>query len=102
MSYLGKNIELVRRWLRESQTEFGTRLGVKRSAIGKWESGLSEPPVSALLSLEELSGVPFRRLASELLALSDLDTGEGKRMDLRGEIDELKRRVEQLENAQNQ
>ncbi|MCF8245512.1 MAG: helix-turn-helix domain-containing protein [Saprospiraceae bacterium] len=94
---LGKNIELLRKWLGDSQLEFGKRFGLGRSVVGKWESGISEPSVSVLLVLEDLSGVPFRRLASEALSRADLFGGEGKGLDVAGEMADLKRRVERLE-----
>lgn len=70
---LANNIHLIRKWLRDSQEQFGSRFGVSRTAIAKWETGANEPPLSAVIALEELSGVPVIRLFKERLGMEELD-----------------------------
>jgi transcriptional regulator with XRE-family HTH domain len=70
--YLGNNILMIRTHWKESQEVFGRRFGVGRSLVSKWEGGESDPGVTVLVQLEELSGVPFARLVSERLGPEDL------------------------------
>lgn len=97
---LSKNIEILRRTLGDSQQAFGKRFGLGRSVVGKWESGTSEPSVAVLLALEDLSGVPFRRLVEEPLSHGDFVLN-GQKAGLRAELEDLKRRVERLETVKS-
>lgn len=72
--YLSKNLETIRKHLRENQSEFGERYGVGRSAVSKWEAGENEPPLRVLMALEELTGVPITRMLRDELNLDDLDS----------------------------
>lgn len=44
---------------RLSQKELAEKLDVSMATIGNWESGKSEPPVSKLRIISELSGIPM-------------------------------------------
>lgn len=97
--HLASNLKKLRHRLGDSQEEFGKRLGFGRSVIGKWETGLSEPTVAVLLALEDLAGVPFRRLANEPLADGDFLLDGSPAKDLVAELADLKGRVEVLEKS---
>lgn len=42
-----------------NQVEFAEALGVDRSTIANWEAGKSEPNVTQLRRISELSGIPM-------------------------------------------
>lgn len=42
-----------------NQTEFAQVLGVDRSTVANWESGKTEPTVTLLRKISEVSGVPM-------------------------------------------
>ena len=42
-----------------NQTEFAKELGVDRSTIANWEAGKSEPNVTQLRQISELSKIPM-------------------------------------------
>lgn len=42
-----------------SQAEWGEKLGVARSTVNNWESGISEPTLNQLRTISELSGIPM-------------------------------------------
>lgn len=75
--YLSKNLETIRKHLRENQSEFGERYGVGRSAVSKWEAGENEPPLRVLMALEDLTGVSMTRMLRDELSMDDLDSGGG-------------------------
>ncbi len=66
--YLGNNILVIRTHWKETQEVFGRRFGVGRSLVSKWEGGESDPGVTVLVQLEELTGMPFARLVGERLS----------------------------------
>jgi len=75
--YLAENIQVVRKWLRDSQETFGARFSVVRSTVAKWEAGESQPPVEVLLTLQDLTGKTVAELvrtkiAAEMLGSSDV------------------------------
>jgi transcriptional regulator with XRE-family HTH domain len=69
---LAYNIQLIRKWLRDSQESFGGRFGVGRSAVWKWEQGESEPPVAVMVWLCEEIGVSLIDLVRVKLVEKDL------------------------------
>ncbi|MCC6727019.1 MAG: hypothetical protein IT258_21130 [Saprospiraceae bacterium] len=75
--YLARNIQVIRDWLRETQTEFGARFDIGKAAIWKWETGNSEPNVKALMLLEDLSGLPMNRIVRDVLTVEMLDANAG-------------------------
>lgn len=62
---LAKNIKLIREKNNLTQEEFGRLVGVTRSAVSKWERGISDPPIDSIkdiadffkVSVDELTGV---------------------------------------------
>lgn len=42
-----------------SQKEMAEKLDVSTATVGNWEAGKSEPPVSKLRAISELSGIPM-------------------------------------------
>lgn len=42
-----------------SQLEFAQAIGVDRSTIANWEAGRTEPNVTQLRAISELSGIPM-------------------------------------------
>ncbi len=82
--YLAENIQVVRKWLRDSQETFGARFSVVRSTVAKWEAGESQPPVEVLLTLQDLTGKTVAELVrtkitAGMLGKSDMvrDSGSG-------------------------
>jgi transcriptional regulator with XRE-family HTH domain len=82
--YLAENIQVVRKWLRDSQETFGARFNVVRSTVAKWEAGESQPPVEVLLTLQDLTGKTVAELVrtkitAGMLGNSDVvrDSGYG-------------------------
>lgn len=65
--YWSENIAQLRKSLGESQEEFAARFGIKRSLVGKWERGETEPQLAALLELEKLAGVPLSQFCTQRL-----------------------------------
>ena len=50
-------IQELRKQQNLSQEELGTRLGVSRQAVSKWERGLGYPDVSLINDLSSILGV---------------------------------------------
>ena len=71
---LPKNIQVIRDWLRETQSEFGARFGIGKAAIWKWETGNSEPNIRALMRMEDLTGLPMNRIVRDVLTVDLLDS----------------------------
>ena len=65
------NIETANRLLKYrklhnfSQEELAEKIGVSRQAVSKWESGLSDPNTTNLISLGRLFGVTAESLLKE-------------------------------------
>lgn len=59
---LGQRISRYRKELHISQEELGTRLGVSRQAVSKWETDLSAPDMNNLLALAREFGVSLAEL----------------------------------------
>lgn len=51
MIVLGRRIRLARQHLEITQEQLAEKAGVSRTAITRWESGLSEPTVEHLIEL---------------------------------------------------
>ena len=72
---LAKNIRYLRKKKNLSQDQIAEQLGYKSyTTIQKWETGISEPPISKLRALSELLGVDINDLASKDLATEDDST----------------------------
>ena len=59
---LGQRISGYRKALGISQEELGTRLGVSRQAVSKWETGAAAPDMENLLALAKEFGVSVAEL----------------------------------------
>lgn len=69
---LANNIRYLRKSKGFSQDDIAERLGYKSfTTIQKWESGVAEPPISALLKLSQLFGYSLNDLTSK-----DIESGE--------------------------
>ena len=78
---LAKNIRYLRKKKNLSQDQIAEQLGYKSyTTIQKWETGISEPPISKLRALSELHGVDIKDLASKDLAAED-DSDESYYLD---------------------
>ena len=62
---LGQRISDRRKALGISQEELGTRLGVSRQAVTKWESGRTLPTAENLAALAQLYQVPLEVLGED-------------------------------------
>jgi transcriptional regulator with XRE-family HTH domain len=60
-----ENLILVRKRSGLGQTQLGLRVGVSRSSIADWESGVSTPQLNDILALASAMGVPVSALISE-------------------------------------
>ena len=78
---LAKNIRYLRKKKNLSQDQIAEQLGYKSyTTIQKWETGISEHPISKLRALSELLGVDINDLASKDLATED-DSDESYYLD---------------------
>ena len=59
---LGQRISHCRKKLHISQEELGSRLGISRQAVSKWETGQSVPDMNNLLALAREFGVSVAEL----------------------------------------
>lgn len=70
--YFGHNLKLLReKHLNINQEELSHIFKVTHATISAWESGKHNPKIPALLKIEEISGIPFRRFCLEKLQESD-------------------------------
>ncbi len=53
------SISAIRKNLKMNQHEFAEAVGVSTATVTNWETGRSEPRLSQLRSVSELSGVPM-------------------------------------------
>ncbi len=72
--YLGKNLATLRRRWSESQEAFGERFGTGRSVIYRWENDETEPPLSAMVLLEEMTGIPIIKWVTTNINPEDLSS----------------------------
>lgn len=59
---LGRMIREARESLGWSQEDLARRLGVDRTTVGKWETGVNEPDLSMLRKLSEVLGLSARQI----------------------------------------
>jgi len=57
MMHLGKNIKLIRKMRRQTQTEFGETFGSTKAMIVSYESGKAQPDELFLKRLAKVAGV---------------------------------------------
>lgn len=60
-----ENLRRYRKSMNISQEEMGKRIGKKKSVVGSYENGNSEPTLSTLLKISDCIGVPVGRLIGE-------------------------------------
>ena len=53
------SLEAVRVNAKKTQKEWAELLGVSNTTVGNWEKGFTEPSLSQLRKMSELSGVPM-------------------------------------------
>lgn len=95
MHHLGKNIRFLRKKKRWTQEDLAHRIGKKKSIIGNYEKGITEPSLDILMRLGELFGVYWAHLVDYDL------TGEERYPlvsdDIQQQIISFQRRIQQLE-----
>lgn len=64
-SSIGKNIAGLRRKHMLSQRELAKCLNVTHQAVSKWENGMAEPGIPALLAMSRLFGISVDALLSD-------------------------------------
>lgn len=70
--YLKENIRFIRKeHLQQTQEKFAETFGVTRQTISQYEGGYAQPDIEFLLKLEEISGVPFRKICLKKLRAED-------------------------------
>lgn len=78
---IGDKIRLQRKTLGLTQTELGTKLGVKTNAVSKWECGRVEDiPMSKVKAMATLFNVPTSYLIDEEKPTLISEDGSGRNM----------------------
>jgi len=102
--YLGKNIRHLRKSVGMTQEDLGSHLGVKISAVGKWERDINEPGNESLMILSGLFSVSIDDLLKTDLTARPQVQGNGKGIEstpeVLDEIAELTRRLKAIEENQ--
>ena len=62
---IGQRIAQKRKELGLSQEALGSKLGVSRQAISRWETGRAKPSTEKLIALSRLYGVPLDELVGD-------------------------------------
>ncbi len=75
---ISKNIKTVRKKWRDNQAGFGARFGVGKSAVSKWEQGENEPSPGVLIALEEMTGIPAKRLYRDEIGSGEVGIAPGE------------------------
>ena len=70
--YFPENITLIRSILEKSRQQMGDSLGCTPHQIGHYERGTMNVPLSVLFLLEDLTGIPAKRLYYDALNRSDI------------------------------
>lgn len=76
--YLSNNLKTIRKKWGESQTAFGERFDVSKTAVSKWEIGSSEPPFAVLLWIEKQTGVRMGELIEVEILPEDIGSRPGE------------------------
>lgn len=64
---IARNIKIIRKKWRMNQTEFGTLINASQFDISSYEKKKYEPKTSAVIRIEEMTGIPVARLYGELI-----------------------------------
>lgn len=83
-----EQIKALRKALRQSQTSFGSMLGVSLSAVQKWESGENEPANSIIELLVQKTGVNEVWLR---LGVGEMFAARSRKEELNALIDDVMR-----------
>ncbi|MCG8477413.1 MAG: LexA family transcriptional regulator [Cytophagales bacterium] len=67
MSLIGRNIKYLRKSMRLTQAKFAEKIGIKRSLVGAYEEGRSDPRLTNLISMSRLFDVSVDALISQEL-----------------------------------
>lgn len=68
INYLGTNLKYLRERKNIEQQDFATKLGVKRSTLSCWESGIRSPKIEVLIDLLE----KINKILGENITLDEL------------------------------
>lgn len=75
--YVGARLARLRTERGWSQAELGRRLGVTRTAVGRWERGLRQMPLDRVVAAARVFGVGFDALLPDAAATAvGADPGE--------------------------
>lgn len=69
---LGKNIKLVRKKWRMSQDDFGALFGMNKHNISSYETSKTEPSLTFMSHLQELTGIGIYELYNKEILNSDV------------------------------
>lgn len=102
---MGKRLKIARKEAKLSLAELGEAIGVSDVTVMRWERG-GPMPASALLIIAKLTKKPLEYFLMDDNELSDTKLQSasklGEIIDLKdSEIDKLKRRIKELEDAQS-
>lgn len=95
MLYLGKNIRFLRKRKGWTQEDLANRIGKKKSIIGNYEKGVTEPSLAILMRLGELFGVYWAYLVD--CDLSGEQQSSLVSDEIQRQIGEYRRQIERLE-----
>ena len=59
MSNINTNIKVLREEARLSVEEFAEKMNISKETVVNWEKGKTEPTLSQLRKMSELSGIPM-------------------------------------------
>lgn len=82
-----------------SQKLMASRLGVKSSTIGKWESGKEDPRANRLQMIASLLNVPLLWLLAGSQQVPDSSAGQDSEQLLSQKIAEVNARMRDLQNS---
>lgn len=72
MSYIGKNIKKIRTTKNLNQTQFAELFSLKRTSIGAYEEGRSEPKTDTLIQIANYFDISIDALLTKEITINDL------------------------------
>lgn len=69
---IARNIKIIRKKWRMNQTEFGTLINASQFDISSYEKQKYEPKTSAVIRIEEMTGIPVARLYGQLIEADEV------------------------------
>jgi transcriptional regulator with XRE-family HTH domain len=99
---LNVRVREIRKYLRLTQVEFSSKLGLKQGSIADWERGKSTPSIETLTNIADNFNINLHWLLTGKgeMFLSDKKEPQEKRVD-NNELINLRRRYDQLEKVCN-